>query len=960
MDLNETEILLSLPSASVASFSGSIARPQLNLFAASDPEGVQLSSGGGTAHLLNAAFRSGSADSWSNWLSASRKLLIHGSGESRRLPSYAACGKPLTPLPVLPGFSGQRPDQMLFDLQAQTYSRLFWHAPKAYRVMITCGDVLVQNDTWVPTYPEVDVLIVGLPASMAEARHHGVLVCREDDGRLDGFLQKPSEQTLRELPDNQTFYLDTGIWLLSERALEVLMAKCGWDSDAERFSGSLPEPYDLYAEFGPGLGAAPAKPDPDVSGLTCAALPLNRGHFYHFGTSRALIESVHQLSRPGRRTFGDEQSSRNQHITTLHSSADCSLTEENQLIWIENASIPSSWQLHRRHVLTGIPPNDWTLSVPDGVCIDAVAIDDSDFCLRTYGFDDPMRGSLESADTLWMGTPVAEWFRRRGISPDQAGIDVTADIHVAPLYPQGKTADWSSGFIQWLIDDAPEPNAEHQSFWLSTRRLSARDLLSAADVATMHAGRKQQLAHAFSTPQEWAQACCTLDLQTLAGLDAEGIVKVPPEMPDPGTQHGYELARVHDGMYRIHTGATASKKGHTAPFSYLRDTLIEQARMDPVAPCRDVLDDQIIWARSPIRLDLAGGWTDTPPYCLEHGGRVVNVALDLNGQPPIQVFARVCSEPHVAIHSIDLGLNETVNSFEALTDFGPLGGGFGIARAALCLAGFDPRFHEGPGHASLPEMLKKTMGGGIEISLLAAAPKGSGLGTSSILAATVLGALSELCHLNWDRNDLFTRTLVLEQLLTSGGGWQDQVGGIVGGLKCIETSVGLHQQPVVRGLPREFFVSPFINRRLLLYYTGLTRVAHDILEDIVTGIFLNSNHHLGVVHEIGTNAGFCADAIQRRDYGDFCEAIQRSWQLNQRLDSGTNPPAVQAILDSVSDYTAAAKLLGAGGGGYLLILARDEEAGMRIRESLQANPPNAGARFVNMNFSETGYQVTRS
>jgi len=54
--------------------------------------------------------------------------------------------------------------------------------------------------------------------------------------------------------------------------------------------------------------------------------------------------------------------------------------------------------------------------------------------------------------------------------------------------------------------------------------------------------------------------------------------------------------------------------------------------------------------------------------------------------------------------------------------------------------------------------------------------EGSGLGTSSILAATVLAALGDLCGLSWDRNTLFTRTLALEQMLTTGGGWQDQAG----------------------------------------------------------------------------------------------------------------------------------------------------------------------------------------
>ena len=66
--------------------------------------------------------------------------------------------------------------------------------------------------------------------------------------------------------------------------------------------------------------------------------------------------------------------------------------------------------------------------------------------------------------------------------------------------------------------------------------------------------------------------------------------------------------------------------------------MIDTLKSDPVAPRRNVLDDQILWGRSPVRLDLAGGWTDTPPYCILEGGKVVNLSVELNGQLPLQVF----------------------------------------------------------------------------------------------------------------------------------------------------------------------------------------------------------------------------------------------------------------------------------------------------------------------------------
>jgi galactokinase/mevalonate kinase-like predicted kinase len=324
------------------------------------------------------------------------------------------------------------------------------------------------------------------------------------------------------------------------------------------------------------------------------------------------------------------------------------------------------------------------------------------------------------------------------------------------------------------------------------------------------------------------------------------------------------------------------------------------------------------------------------------------------------VFGRLTREPHIVMRSIDLGIEEKIDSYESLARFGQLGSGFGIARAALALAGFDPRFLDGTRHPTLRQHLESELGGGIDLAMLAAVPKGSGLGTSSILAATVLGTLSELLGLGWAQQDLMARTLALEQILGSGGGWQDQVGGVTRGLKLIETRPGLVQNPVLRWLPDRLLGGSYANRTVLLYYTGLTRVAHGILNEIVRGLFLNSARHVGIIREIGRNAAFAADVLQQGEWNGLCEAVRRSWVLNRHLDAGTNPEAVRAIVERIGDLAAAVKLLGAGGGGYLLILARDEQAGERIRRLLTEAPPNAAARFVALSVSETGFQVTKS
>jgi galactokinase/mevalonate kinase-like predicted kinase len=147
---------------------------------------------------------------------------------------------------------------------------------------------------------------------------------------------------------------------------------------------------------------------------------------------------------------------------------------------------------------------------------------------------------------------------------------------------------------------------------------------------------------------------------------------------------------------------------------------------------------------------------------------------------------------------------------------------------------------------------------------------------------------------------------------------------------------------------------------VLLYYTGITRVAHNVLKQIVRGVFLNDPQRLSTLAKIGKNAFDCFDAAQRLDLDAFAQTIARSWQWNQTLDSGTNPPQVASIIDRIESYVSAVKLTGAGGGGFIYMIAKDADQAKLLKNDLQSNPPNPRARFIDMSVSSTGLQVTRS
>ena len=954
--MNKTETILSFPPAAAQSWSHDIKSVS---FAASDPPGRQLGSGGGTANIIAEAWKaSRSGVPFKDWLRASRKLIIHGSGQSRRLPAYAAEGKIMLPLPRLASITGQNISQTLLDLQQSDYTHLMRHAPDQYCIVVACGDVLIREENALPVFPDADVLIAGIPASPEEARNHGVMFCYSDKPNdLEFFLQKPTAERISELSGKFSYYLDTGIWFLTEHAIDVLMAKCGWNSATESFQEGVAGSYELFDSFGTALGNSPVDRDDEIATLQSAVLPLPNGRFYHFGTNRSVFSSIAQLAHPAesRRSFGHSAKDPSYDRIIINSNA--TVAESVHPLWIENSTIPASWTLHSEHVLTGVPSNHWTLEMPHGACLDMLNM--QGLCgqvIRVYGFSDTFKGAIGDLRTKWMGKPSQTWFDARGLTLAEVGIDAALDIQNARLFPVIDAASPEAPkLIQWML--SPSDSTEMRALWLNAPRVSATDIVQNADLAPRFSQRAAHIRRNIEDmpSDRWESSCLQLDLEATAELVGDLGLTPPAPISDAAEP---SLAGVHDAMFRsmLKTGSDASRDN---AFAKLRRMMIDEMTLQPVRPARNILDDQIVWGRSPARLDLAGGWSDTPPYCIEHGGRVVNVAVNLNGQPPIQAFVRLCETPHIVLHSIDLGISESIKTYEDLVCPSTLGG-FSIARAALRLAGFDPMFHANGGAKSLQQQLLTEFGGGIELSMLAAIPKGSGLGTSSILAATILGVLGEICSHNWTHRDIFARTSVLEQILTSGGGWQDQVGGITAGVKLNTTHADLSQSPDIRWLPDKVLQDDIVSGRALLYYTGITRLARNILSEIVRGIFLNNRRTIATIEDIAYNADFTADAIQRNDSTTLREAIRRSWNLNCTLDNGTCPPPVQNIVDRIAPFNPSFKLLGAGGGGYMLILASDVAAAAAISETLQMNPSNPQARFVSLEISQTGMQITRS
>ncbi|MFO7935962.1 MAG: bifunctional fucokinase/fucose-1-phosphate guanylyltransferase [Bacteroidales bacterium] len=956
--------LISLPEGMVPLFHEYEQKDREEWFCGSDPGDRKVGSGGGTAHLLAEAYhRSGFRGSFDRWLVSEKRLVIHAAGESRRLPAYAAVGKSLLPVPVFRWSKGQYLDQKLLDFQAPYYERILKNAPDSFCILIASGDVMFISTDRFRNLPGADVLVFGVWVDDTVASHHGVFFSkREKQDELAFVKQKPSLRELRELSHEYFYLMDSGIVLMNASAAMTLMKRAGWDREKGTFRGGIAGYYDLYGEMLAAFGTESGEKNRELRGMEVKLVPLHEGEFYHFGSNSDLIES--NLKLQNRITDQRLKLTRepDHHPSIFQQNAQISMrfTDKNHHIWIENCFIPASWKLSHHHVLTGLPENEWDINLPERICVDVVPLGRQRFVLRPYGFSDHFRG-LSEEGTLWMEKPLHIWLEEHRITPEEAGLSFRASLFDIPLFPvTGK--DRMKEMLEFMVGNGTGPSGgfmeKTRDRWIRSERFSAGEIAAKADLASLYRQRRSlksiflpKLAENYRTSIFYY-----LDLERTA----EDYRKSSLELPAGLSPDEPVIRRINDSMFRARVlkDRKEAEKYERRAFAILREAMTGTLKQDPVAPRRNLLDDQILWGRSPVRFDLAGGWTDTPPYCIMEGGKVVNMAVELNGQLPLQVFARPLEEPVIILRSIDLGIKKEIRTFEELNGFNRPGDGFSIPMAALVLAGFSNLFSE----KQYPELAGrlKDFGCGIEMSLLAAIPKGSGLGTSSNLAATVLGTLSGFCGLGWDKHEISYRTLILEQMLTTGGGWQDQYGGVFEGIKLLETVPGIRQSPVIKWLPEQIFSRRETREMILLYYTGVTRVARDILGEIVKSMFLNSSRHLEIFHEMKQHARETFDVLLGNDYEGVAEKVALSWELNQRLDEGTNPPVIRDILRRVDDYLLGYKLLGAGGGGYLIMFAKSVEAAVRVKHELESAPPNRRARFVDFTISRSGFQVSRS
>lgn len=323
----------------------------------------------------------------------------------------------------------------------------------------------------------------------------------------------------------------------------------------------------------------------------------------------------------------------------------------------------------------------------------------------------------------------------------------------------------------------------------------------------------------------------------------------------------------------------------------------------------------MIITRSPMRISLGGGGTDLPSYYREHSGFVLSAAIDKYIY--ITIHRRFVSRTLLKYSKL-----EEVDTVEAIQH--PL------IREAIKLVGLDSAF--------------------LEITSMADIPAGTGLGSSGSFTTALLKALHTL------KKDVINPQMVAEEAcdiemnrLRESVGKQDQYIASFGGIKCFRIMPNGQVEVTPLQISEETLYN--LEDNLLLFFTGATRSASQILKDQDTKTQANDRDMINNLHFIKELGRQSREALEKGNLREFAELMNVHWEHKRKRSTGMTTDDIDGWYQLACQNGAlGGKLIGAGGGGFLMFYAEDK---VRLRHAMR----EAGLREVRFRFDFEGTKL---
>ena len=880
-----------------------------------DRNGKRVGSGGATLEVLK-YLKEHEGD-----FTGLRVLVIHSGGDSKRVPQYSALGKLFSPVPhELP--NGQ--SSTLFDEFMICMSSM----PSRIRegMVLLSGDVLLLFNPLQIDYNNTGAAAISFKEHVETGKNHGVYL-NGPDGNVKCCLQKKSVETLREVGavnESDCVDIDTGALIFSTDMMTSLYSLIESPEDYDKFVNDKTR-LSLYADFLYPLAedsTLDAFYNEKPEGEFCEALTEARtrvwevmrpyrmrllrlapAKFIHFGTTGEILNlmsgGVEEYAELGWSQLVN--SSIQEHTAAGYNSVLSSKASIGKDCYLEVAYVHGEASIGSRCVLSYIDVHEET--IPDDVVLHGLKQKDGKFIVRIFGIrDNPKENYIFGIDLEKVS--------------DQLGTDIwqgaAHSLWNAELYPEADTIQEAlkgALNVYAILHEKPEADL---TAWRNARKKSLCSGFNAADPDAIIAWNKRmadlvamdEIAKAINNKVPARQL---KKMHTLTKIQREWLENRLSEADFK------EKIRLH-----YYLGMLLEDEGEMQQcFSTIQDAILEATIRNLTYNEKAHIVTEKHTVKLPLRVNWGGGWSDTPPYCNENGGTVLNVAILLNGEKPVEVTLERIEEQKIVFDSRDMDVHGEFDTIEPLQATGDPFDPFALQKACLLACGIIPK----EGH-TLKEVLERLGGGFIMHSEVTHVPKGSGLGTSSILSAACVKAVFEFMGISYTEEDLYSHVLAMEQIMSTGGGWQDQVGGITPGMKYITSMPGIDQMLKVVHVEVPEATKRELDERFVLIYTGQRRLARNLLRDVIGRYVGNEPESLFALEEIQKTAVLMRFELERGNVDGFAKLLDYHWELSKKVDAGSSNTLIEQIFGSIEDMVDGKLVCGAGGGGFLQVILK--------------------------------------
>ncbi len=347
---------------------------------------------------------------------------------------------------------------------------------------------------------------------------------------------------------------------------------------------------------------------------------------------------------------------------------------------------------------------------------------------------------------------------------------------------------------------------------------------------------------------------------------------------------------------------------------------------------KDLKLPRAVRARAPLRIGLAGGGTDVAPYCDDFGGYVLNSTIDK--------YAYAVIEPSPS------GQIEFIAADRGERWAGPATRSIDPSDCPLAL------------HRSVYNRIVAQYNDGDPIALRLTsssdAPAGSGLGSSSTLVVALVAVFRELLSLPLGDYELAHLAYEIERIDAGlAGGMQDQYAASFGGFNFIEFYAG--GRVIVNPLRVKRWIVNELEACSLLYFTGFSRESAQIIEDQREHTRKRDSVALDALHAVKREATVMKEAVLKGDFGLLARSLQDGWKAKKLTSTRVSNAQIDEVLDAaLKNGATAAKVSGAGGGGFMFLLV-DPPRRTEVAKTLL----KFGGLVTNCHFTEPGVQAWR-